>query len=710
MVASSASSAATPRQEARRAKPGAPSRRPEEPPLHPAEPRYVGGQAVVEGVMMRGASTWAIAVRKPDGEIAVDVREVPGWSEKYRNVPILRGVTGLGESLGLGYRALTWSANQQMPEEEQVSERAMGWAIVPVAVFFSAVFIVIPAFAGKGLSHLFHGSFPIVEGVVRLALFVGYLLLVGRLKDIRRVFQYHGAEHKAIAAYENDVELTPETAQQFSTAHVRCGTNFLLIVMVVAVFVYSVIPRPNLWFVIGSRIVLMPVIAGLSYEVIRLAAKNMQRRWVRVLMRPGPLACSGSRRASPTSTSSRSRSRRCARCSPPSSTSRSTPAPADACLRSRPPSDHSGACPELLHLPAMIDMQLTWTEPELLAEHDIAEPLVAGRRALPRRLRRRRRLRLAAHRSNRVPAIEAWQQSHREQFGTEILDAPLELWPEVFPNVAQSKYLLREGVREPTISALTRIGTVEGFGSMIRAVQVDRLQSHFDESIAGTAIAHLQRGLFEAHARDEAGWEDEGGHKQMWFAARDIAFEHPVTDDMTQTMLERMGIVAPDGKPPTPEEAQAAARRCVASPDLDLSLEMMLRRMVGLLFIEVSAFHTFAWAEEVLSDRDLVAGDGAPPTLVSYVRADETPARRVPAHRADRDARPHVRRRVGSADPRHRGDRHVVGRRARAVARRQPPELRAPGDGRGRARARSESAAGPKCSKASTRWGPVQSA
>jgi uncharacterized protein YqhQ len=254
-----------------------------------AEPRYVGGQAVVEGVMMRGESTWAVAVRKPDGEIIVDVHDVPGWSEKYRNVPILRGVTGLGESLGLGYRALGWSANQQIPEEDQVSSRIMGWTMAFAAVFFSAIFILIPAFAGKGLSHLFRGSFPIMEGIVRLALFVGYLLLVGQLKDIRRVFQYHGAEHKTIAAYENGVEMTPETAQQFSTAHVRCGTNFLLIVMVVAVFVYSVIPRPNLWFVIGSRIVLVPVIAGLSYEVIRLAAKNMKRGWVRALMRPGLL-------------------------------------------------------------------------------------------------------------------------------------------------------------------------------------------------------------------------------------------------------------------------------------------------------------------------------------------------------------------------------------------------------------------------------------
>jgi hypothetical protein len=272
----------------------------------------------------------------------------------------------------------------------------------------------------------------------------------------------------------------------------------------------------------------------------------------------------------------------------------------------------------------MVDIQLSWTEPELLAEHDIAEPLIAGGVRCHGGFDERGEY-VSPRTRHRLAAIEAWQRSHRREFGTEILDAPLELWPEVFPNVAQSKYLLREGVRAPTISALTRIGTVEGFGSMIRSVKVERLQSHFDEPIAGTAIAHLQGGLFEAHARDEAGWEDEGGHKQMWFAARDVAFEHPVSDDMTQLMLERMGIVAPGGKPPTPEEMRRAAEALRRFPDLDLSLEMMLRRMVGLLFIEVSAFHTFAWAEAVLSDRDLVAGDGAAAALVSYIRADETP-------------------------------------------------------------------------------------
>jgi len=269
-------------------------------------------------------------------------------------------------------------------------------------------------------------------------------------------------------------------------------------------------------------------------------------------------------------------------------------------------------------------LQVTFSERELLENHDVAEPLVAGGVRCHGGFDAEGRY-VSPRTRNRLPAIAAWQQSHREQFGTEILDAPIGLWPEVYPNVAQSKYLLREGVREPTISSLTRIGTVEGFGSLIRNVRVDDLQSHFDESIAGTAVAHLHRGLFEAHARDEAGWEDEGGHRQMWFAARDIAFEHPVTDDMTQTMLERMGIAAPGGQPPTPEEARRAAEAVRRFPDLDLSLEMMLRRMVGLLFIEVSAFHTFAWAEAVLADRDIVAGDGEAAALVSYVRADETP-------------------------------------------------------------------------------------
>jgi hypothetical protein len=272
----------------------------------------------------------------------------------------------------------------------------------------------------------------------------------------------------------------------------------------------------------------------------------------------------------------------------------------------------------------MSNLQLEWTAAELLASHDVDEPVVAGGvrchggfladgTYVPPRTK------------HRAPAIAAWQQAHREQFGAEILDAPIEMWPAPYPNVAQTKYLLREGVREPVITQLTRIGTVEGFGAMIRHVQLGDMQRFFEEPIKGTAIAHLQQGLFEAHARDEAGWELEAGHKQMWFAARDIAFEAPPTEDETQTMLKRMGIVQPDGNAPTPEQMRAAAEALRTFPDLDLTLEMTIRRMLGILFIEVSAFHTFAWAEEVLSDAALVADAEKASQLVRCIRADETP-------------------------------------------------------------------------------------
>ena len=250
----------------------------------------MGGQAVLEGVMMRGATQWAVAVRTPEGGIDVAVHDVAGWAARARPVPILRGVMGLGESLSVGYRALAWSANQQVPEDEQVSEKAMGWTMGIAMVLFSAIFLVLPALAGKGLRHVIDVvPFQAAEGVLRLVIFIGYILLISRMRDIRRVFEYHGAEHKAIAAYENGVELTPESAQQFTTAHVRCGTNFLLTVMVVAILTYSVVPTPNLATIVVSRVVLIPVIAGLSFEVIRLAARNMARGWVRVAMKPGLL-------------------------------------------------------------------------------------------------------------------------------------------------------------------------------------------------------------------------------------------------------------------------------------------------------------------------------------------------------------------------------------------------------------------------------------
>ncbi|MHB8466404.1 MAG: hypothetical protein ACYDH6_16280 [Acidimicrobiales bacterium] len=258
----------------------------------------------------------------------------------------------------------------------------------------------------------------------------------------------------------------------------------------------------------------------------------------------------------------------------------------------------------------------TFTEHELLENHDYEAPLIvggvrchggfdaSGTYVSPRT-------------RNRVPAITSWQDQHRSQFGTDLLAMPLETWPPHYPNVAQAKFLIGNGVSAPIVSTLTRIGTVEGFGSMIRYSAIPALERCFDEEIEGTATAHLGRGLYEAHARDEAGHGDEGGHKQMWFAARDIAFEHPVTEDETDLMLQRMGI-------PTPGAALQGPVRLLPD-DVDADLEILIERMVRLLLIEISAFHTFAWAEEVLADREIVAGDGDAARIVSYIRADETP-------------------------------------------------------------------------------------
>ena len=260
------------------------------PPVSTAEPRYMGGQAVMEGVMMRGTRSWAVAVRTPEGEIEVVTHEAPTWAERWVKVPLMRGIMGLGESMALGFKALSWSAERQIPEEERISSKAMGFTMGFALLLFTAIFILIPAFINNGVANYFgvEGfTFHLVEGGIRLGIFLGYLLLIGQIKDIKRVFQYHGAEHKAIAAYENDVEVTAESAQRFSTEHVRCGTNFLLTVMVVTIFVYSFVGRPSLPYLIASRIILIPLIAGIAYEVIRFSARHMRWAPVRILMKPG---------------------------------------------------------------------------------------------------------------------------------------------------------------------------------------------------------------------------------------------------------------------------------------------------------------------------------------------------------------------------------------------------------------------------------------
>lgn len=310
--------------------------------------------------------------------------------------------------------------------------------------------------------------------------------------------------------------------------------------------------------------------------------------------------------------------------------------------------------------------QVDFSERELLASADYAEPLVVrgvrchggfgddGGYVSPRTLVRR-------------PAIAAWQVKHQRDFGTELLDLPLDTWPEHYPNVAQARFLIRSGVPEPIISALTRIGTVEGFGAMIRRSVVPDWHRVVDEDTAGTALAHLAGGLFEAHARDEAGFEDQAGHQHMWFAARDVAFEDPVTEDETALMLERMGVVPPgSGGVIDPKAIRAAALAARMWPDdVDFDLELLVTRMTRLVLIEISAFHTFAWAEELLADPDLVAGEGEAARLVSYIRSDETPhvdyLRTALSELRDRTI-------VGDGGRRHAGSRLVGGMWDRAVA------------------------------------------
>ncbi|HEV3351987.1 MAG TPA: hypothetical protein VG076_03635 [Acidimicrobiales bacterium] len=264
----------------------------------------------------------------------------------------------------------------------------------------------------------------------------------------------------------------------------------------------------------------------------------------------------------------------------------------------------------------MSGLQVEYTERELLQNHRMAEPLIAGGVRCHGGFDDHGTY-VSPRTKNRWPAIQAWQQLRAEQFGTPLLDIALDTWPGAYPNVAQAKFLLREGVREPIIGRLTQIGTVEGFGSMIRYSPIPELQSCFVEDIRGTATWHLGRGLYEAHARDEAGYKAEGGHKQMWFAARDIAFESPLTEDQTQLMMDRMfGYGGPAGSGSSVEPL---------FPDVDESLELLIQSMARLLLIEISAYHVFAWAEEVLADADLVAGDGEASRLVSYIRADEAP-------------------------------------------------------------------------------------
>jgi uncharacterized protein YqhQ len=257
----------------------------------------IGGQAVLEGVMMRGPSAWSVAVRKPDGEIAEVNRPISSFLLKHRwaRIPVVRGVFALGESLAIGFRALAISANYAAQEEggedgEVQTELSRGQLLFAFGIaigFALLLFKVSPALITSWLPIDSTGWFVVVEGLVRVTIFVLYLVIVGFLPDLRRVFEYHAAEHKAINAYEAGDPLEPEAVQRHSLIHVRCGTAFLLYVMVIAIFVFAFVGQPGWFWLIASRILLLPVIAGIAYEVIRFAGKHPTNPILRVILAPG---------------------------------------------------------------------------------------------------------------------------------------------------------------------------------------------------------------------------------------------------------------------------------------------------------------------------------------------------------------------------------------------------------------------------------------
>jgi uncharacterized protein YqhQ len=256
----------------------------------------IGGQAVLEGVMMRGPSAWSVAVRKPDGVIAEVNRPIASVLLRHRwlRIPIVRGVVALGESLAIGFRALAISANYASQEEgddgEVQTELTRGQLLFAFGIaigFALLLFKVSPALITNWLPIESTGAFVIVEGLVRVSIFVAYLLLISLLPDLKRVFQYHAAEHKAINAYEAGEELLPDRVARHSLLHVRCGTAFLLYVMVVAIFVFAFFGRPAWYWLIATRILLLPVIAGIAYEIIRFAGKHAQNPVLRGVLAPG---------------------------------------------------------------------------------------------------------------------------------------------------------------------------------------------------------------------------------------------------------------------------------------------------------------------------------------------------------------------------------------------------------------------------------------
>ncbi|MCI0840488.1 MAG: DUF1385 domain-containing protein [Chloroflexi bacterium] len=249
-----------------------------------------GGQAVLEGVMIRGQRNMAIAVRRPDGSIAIKSQPLSAFfTGSLRRIPLVRGIITLAETLMLGMRALSYSANVGMEAEgEEISKGSMAFMLFISLSIAIGLFFVLPVLASRSLEGVLGSDFAtnIAEGVIRLALFVGYILLIGRMKDIKRVFMYHGAEHMTVHAQERGDPLELEHIRKYSTAHPRCGTAFLLVVMVLAIVAFVFVGRDPLWWLFTSRIVLIPLIAAVSYEVIRWSGRYSDNPLVRLITGP----------------------------------------------------------------------------------------------------------------------------------------------------------------------------------------------------------------------------------------------------------------------------------------------------------------------------------------------------------------------------------------------------------------------------------------
>jgi len=256
---------------------------------------YYGGQAVIEGVMMRGRKQMAVAARAPNGEIVIHEEPLTAaiYTRKWGQWPFVRGLGMLWDALGLGMRALMWSADISLQEEGQEEVKFSGpvaWTTVALSLAIAVgVFFLLPTLAAKWLSPFGANGLvvSIVEGVIRLALFLVYLWAIGFMPDIRRVFAYHGAEHKTINAYEAGAPLTPANVARFGTSHTRCGTSFLLSVMVIAIIVFAPFHFDNVILRLLSRIVLIPVVAGIAYEFMRFTASRVDHPLVRALITPG---------------------------------------------------------------------------------------------------------------------------------------------------------------------------------------------------------------------------------------------------------------------------------------------------------------------------------------------------------------------------------------------------------------------------------------